>query len=125
MIQSLFLVALGGAIGASLRWLVGLWILRFGQTAVPLPVLSVNVLGSFLMGLCVILLTRNGTTPASLFLMTGVLGGFTTFSAFSLEALTLIERGQIVPASAYIIGSVLLSIMGLAFGVWLARGIVS
>jgi len=77
------------------------------------------------MGVIMVLSFQRGFDHLNPFLMTGVLGGFTTFSAFSLEAFTLYERGQIVAAAAYVGLSVVLSLLGLALGVWLARGITA
>lgn len=124
MISTLSLVALGGALGASLRFLFGVGLLRLvGITALPLPILVVNIIGSFLMGIFVVAAAQRGLTPLSPFVMTGLLGGFTTFSAFSLEAVTLIERGQIGTAAIYICASVVGSIVALMLGLWLARGV--
>ncbi len=124
MLSTLSLVALGGAIGASLRWLSGVAILRLtGPSDFPLAIISVNVIGSFLMGVFVVAAAHRGLTHVSPFVMTGLLGGFTTFSAFSLETMTLIERGQIASASLYILLSVGLSVGALALGLLLARGI--
>lgn len=123
MIPTFFLVALGGAIGASLRWLTGLAVLRaLGPSEFPLAIITVNVIGSFLMGVFVVAAAHKGLTHLSPFVMTGILGGFTTFSAFSLETMTLIERGQIASASLYILLSVGLSVGALALGLILARG---
>ena len=121
MSHPIVLVALGGAIGAVLRYLTGLWVLRFA-VQFPLPILTVNILGSFLMGVCVVALGRTGLSHLSPLLMTGILGGFTTFSAFSLEAYTLFERGEVGSAALYVALSVVLSILGLVLGVALARG---
>jgi CrcB protein len=115
-------VALGGAIGASLRYLTGLWLVRlFGQTGFPFAIITVNVAGSFLMGVFVVLAAQRGLTHLSPLIVTGVLGGFTTFSAFSLEAVTLYERGDLGQAALYVLASVILSILGLMVGLWLAR----
>jgi len=123
---TLFLVALGGALGASLRWLWGVALFRLaGPTEFPVAILSVNVLGSFLMGAFVALAAQRGLTHLSPFVMTGLLGGFTTFSAFSLEAMTLIERGALGQATLYMALSVGLSVAGLALGLWLARGVLA
>lgn len=124
MISTLSLVALGGAIGASVRYLFGVGMLRLtGPTEFPLAILSINVIGSFLMGVFVVVAAQRGLTHLSPFVMAGLLGGFTTFSAFSLEAVTLMERGQIGSAAAYVALSVGLSIIGLMLGLWLARGV--
>jgi len=124
MFTTLLQVALGGAIGASLRYLAGVGIVRLvGHGAFPLGVITVNILGSFLMGLFVVIAAHRELTHLSPFVMTGVLGGFTTFSAFSLEAVTLYERGDLSGAVLYVVASVVCSIFGLLFGLWLARGI--
>lgn len=107
-------VALGGAIGSVLRFLAVAWI------GAPIATLVVNVAGSFAMGLCFVLLaSRAQTWP---FVMSGVLGGFTTFSAFSLDTLRLWHEGAVVQAAGYALGSVALSLAGVALGVALARG---
>ena len=115
-------VALGGAIGASLRFLAGSAIVRVTGPGFPMAVLSVNVVGSLLMGLFVVYAAQRGMTHWQPFVMTGILGGFTTFSAFSLEAFTLFERGETGQAAFYVLGSVILSIFGLIAGVMIARG---
>lgn len=117
-------VALGGAIGASARYAVGVGIVRLvGLGGFPLGVITVNILGSFLMGFFVVAAAHRGLTHLSPFVMTGVLGGFTTFSAFSLEAVTLYERGDLSAAVLYVVASVVCAIFGLLLGLWLARGI--
>jgi CrcB protein len=113
MIWTLTQVALGGAIGSSLRFLT---VASFGT---PLAVLAVNVVGSFAMGLAFVLLSAR----LSPLLMAGVLGGFTTFSAFSLDALKLWEAGQVAQAAFYVMGSVVLSLAAVALGAALARGV--
>ncbi|WP_179380645.1 fluoride efflux transporter CrcB [Jannaschia marina] len=118
MISSLISVALGGALGASLRFLVGTALLREGF---PVAILTVNVLGSFLMGLAVVLTLRADLPHWQPFLLTGVLGGFTTFSAFSLETLDLIQRNEPVQAILYVSLSVGLSLLAIAAGLALAR----
>ena len=113
-------VAAGGAIGASLRYLVVLQAGRALGAGFPYGTALVNISGSFLMGiLAVVLLGRGQVSP---FLLTGVLGGFTTFSAFSLDAVALIERGQVTSAIVYVVVSVLGSIAALFVGLILARG---
>lgn len=94
-----------------------------GPMDFPLAVLTVNIVGSFLMAIFVVAAANKGLTHFGPFVMTGMLGGFTTFSAFSLEAVTLMERGQIAAAGAYVALSVGLSIGGLMLGLWIARGI--
>ncbi|GAA6191926.1 fluoride efflux transporter CrcB [Phaeobacter gallaeciensis] len=124
MISSVLHVALGGAIGASLRYLTGIGVLRaFGHQEFPVAILTVNVIGSFLMGVFVIAAAHRGLTHLSPFVMTGLMGGFTTFSAFSLEAVNLYERGAMGHAALYVGLSVGLSLAALMAGLFLARGL--
>ena len=116
-------VALGGAIGAALRFLTGVGILRLIGPGFPIAVMAVNVLGSFLIGLFVVFATQRGVTQLNPFVMAGLLGGFTTFSAFSLEAVRLFELGAMWQALAYVVMSVVLSIGGVMLGLTIARGI--
>ena len=122
MMTAFLQVAVGGAIGSCLRYSVVLLAQRWTAPGFPVGVLAVNVVGSFLMGLAVVILAQRGTGQMSPLVMTGLLGGFTTFSAFSLEAFTLWERGQAMAALGYVGLSVGLSIGALILGVWLARG---
>lgn len=121
----LSLVALGGAIGAALRHLVNLLALRLFGPNFPWGTLAINVLGSLAMGLFVGLLARRlgGSTELRLFVATGILGGFTTFSAFSLDFATLWERGETFSAFGYAFASVITAILALFLGMWLARSI--
>ena len=126
MFGHLIYVALGGALGASLRYLFGVGVFRLlGPTSFPVAIIGVNIVGSFLMGAFVVLAAQRGLTYLSPFVMTGLLGGFTTFSAFSLEAVTLYERGDVEQAVLYVVLSVVLSILGLAAGMAVARGVLS
>jgi fluoride exporter len=124
MMTPLLSVALGGAIGASLRYLSGQALVRLMGTGFPWGSFAVNIVGSFAMGLAFIILSQQAP-KLSPFLVVGVLGGFTTFSAFSLEAVTLYDRGQAGLAAVYVIGSVVLSIAALIAGIALARSILS
>lgn len=123
MFVHLILVAAGGAIGASLRFLVGHWAFKVFGPGFPVSVLGVNILGSFLMGVFVVAAAQRGLTHLSPFVMTGILGGFTTFSAFSLDAVTLYEREQMGQAAVYVGTSVIGAILALMAGLWVARGI--
>lgn len=125
MIGTLVQVALGGAIGAMGRYLTGVAALRVMGHGFPWGTLVVNVAGSFLMGLLVVILARKGGNHLAPFLMTGLLGGFTTFSAFSLDVLTLYERGQAMLALGYAAASVFLSLLAIAAALWLARGVLA
>ena len=122
----ILLVALGGAIGASLRHLIGVATLRIFGPGFPWGTITVNVVGSFVMGVIVELIARKFSASLEwrLFLMTGMLGGFTTFSSFSLDAAFLWERGQSVVAVGYVMSSVVLSIAALFAGLALARNFV-
>lgn len=122
----LLLASAGGAIGAGTRYAVSAWAAAKGWTGFPWATLLINVSGSALMGLVVgIALARTELSPeVRVFLATGILGGFTTFSAFSLEAWQLAERGQVAAAAIYVLASVALSIAGLGLGVVIARALV-
>lgn len=113
-------VFVGGGLGAVLRWLIGRWSLAWFGSGFPVGTLTVNIVGSFLIGVAVGGLAGVGTT-ARLFFVTGLLGGFTTFSAFSLDALTLWERGQHGLAAAYVLASVLISLAAITAGVAASR----
>lgn len=125
MIPVVFQVALGGALGAMLRYLVGVAVFRLWSGGFPLGVLTVNIAGSFLMGMFVVAAAHKGLTHWGPFVMTGILGGFTTFSAFSFEAVTLYERGAMGQAAVYVGASVIFSIAGLLAGLWCARALVA
>lgn len=119
----LLLVAVGGAIGASLRHLVNLGSLRLVGPNYPWGTMAINIAGSFAMGVFIELLARrlNASNELKLFVATGILGGFTTFSAFSLDFAVLWERGAALPALAYAIASVVGSLLAIFLGLWLAR----
>ncbi len=122
----IFQVALGGAIGASLRYLTVLFSIQMLGKNFPYGTMLVNMVGSFVMGLLSIyLLHRLGHDRYAPFLMTGLLGGFTTFSAFSLDTIALLEKGRVIAASGYVVGSVGLSVLMLLAGVLLMRSILS
>jgi fluoride exporter len=120
---NLILVFLGAGIGGVLRFATTSTAHRLFGAGFPVGTLLVNVVGSVLMGLVAGHFLYKGDIGSAwrLFLATGVLGGFTTFSAFSLDVITLIERGDWLLAGAYILGSVILSIAGLALGLWLMK----
>jgi CrcB protein len=117
-------VALGGALGASGRYLTGVAASRLMGPGFPWGTLTVNIVGSFVMGVVVVVLGHYSANRFAPLLMTGVLGGFTTFSAFSLDAVTLWERGQVVTAAIYVGASVLLSLLAIVLGLIFARSIV-
>ncbi len=122
MMISLIQVALGGAIGAMARYLTNVGAMRLLGAGFPFGTLTVNIVGSFLMGVLVVVLAHKDATRMAPLLMTGMLGGFTTFSAFSLDAVTIYERGQVGLAALYVAASVMLSLAALFAGLMLARG---
>ncbi|MCH9808866.1 MAG: fluoride efflux transporter CrcB [Alphaproteobacteria bacterium] len=125
----LMLACAGGAIGAGARYLVGVGVARFVGVAggFPWATLCVNIVGSFLMGLFVeaLALRLSGSPELRTLIATGVLGGFTTFSAFSLDFATLMTRKEEFLAGLYLISSVTLSILALYAGLMLARQVLS
>lgn len=117
-------VALGGALGASARYLLSQWVHSLWQHAWPLGTLLVNLLGSFAIGVVFVLIERQALHPDWRgVLMVGFLGAFTTFSTFSLETIALLESGRLAPALAYILASVLSCILAAGFAVWLTRSL--
>jgi CrcB protein len=117
------LVFLGGGLGSTLRHIINTVCARLLGTAFPYHTFIINITGSTIMGLIAGYLALKGEAaqPWRLFLMTGVLGGYTTFSAFSLDAILLYEKGEIGLAALYVVGSVVLSIAGLFAGLALVR----
>lgn len=121
---SMLLVMLGGGLGAGGRFLAGRWMAALAGETYPWGTLTVNLVGALLMGVLVGATAKMAASdPARLFLAVGVLGGFTTFSAFSLEVVTMIERGAWVPAFGYALASVIGSVIALFGGLALARGL--
>ena len=120
MMNPFLQVAMGGAAGSVARYGVNRAAMAVFGPGFPVATLIVNVAGSFLMGLLVALLAQRGNDWSPL-LMTGLLGGFTTFSAFSLDAVSLWTRGQHATAVAYVAASVALSLAALVAGIALGR----
>jgi CrcB protein len=125
MLNTLLVMA-GGAIGAALRYQLGRAALRLAGPGYPWGTLAANVMGGFVMGLLAGWLAvryQGGSgEQIRLFMAVGVLGGFTTFSAFSLETMLMIERGDLLSALGYILISVIASIGALALGLAMMRG---
>jgi CrcB protein len=117
------LVFIGGGLGSTLRHTINMVSARLLGTAFPYHTFIINITGSTVMGLIAGYLAFKGgaSQPWRLFLMTGILGGYTTFSAFSLDAALLYEKGEIGLALLYVVGSVALSIAGLFAGLALVR----
>jgi fluoride exporter len=123
--RSSLIIFLGAGFGGVLRHLFNAWVMRLVGLEFPIGILAINVIGSTAMGLLAGWFAFKGHAgqDVRLFLTTGILGGFTTFSAFSLDAAILYERGQPGLAAVYVIASVALSIGGLFAGIWTMRSI--
>ncbi|MBB4064689.1 fluoride efflux transporter CrcB [Gellertiella hungarica] len=122
---NMLLVAVGGAAGSVLRYMTGLGATRLLGPFFPWGTLIVNVAGSFVIGVFVEAIARRfgASEPARLLLVTGFLGGFTTFSSFSLDAAALMERGALGLAAAYVLASVVVSLGALFAGLALVRAL--
>ncbi len=117
-------IAAGGAIGAVARFAVAQWLVRTSANGLPIGTLAVNIIGSFLIGLYLGYIMQDGhqASPAmQFFVVTGVLGGFTTFSTFSFETIQLLQRGEAATALSYIILSLIASLGACALAIWLVK----
>jgi CrcB protein len=121
------LIFIGGGFGSMLRHAVNLASAALFGVNFPYGTLTVNITGSFTMGVIAgwFALRGHGGQMTSLFLTTGILGGFTTFSAFSLDAALLWERGQAAGAVLYVIGSVIMAIIGVFVGLAAMRTLLT
>ena len=120
------LVGAGGAIGAMARYGFANLVGRIWPMSFPLATLFINIIGSLAMGLFIGLMARllpAWQDDARLFVAVGILGGFTTFSAFSLDTVVLIERGELLQAGLYVLLSVVLCLIGLYLGLLVTRGV--
>ncbi len=117
------LIAAGGAIGAVSRYLVVGWVTTMFGSAFPYGTLSVNIIGSFFIGIFFVLIVEKLHLSADLrpLIMVGFLGAFTTFSTFSLESFSLIQDGKLVSAVIYVLSSVILCVLATSISIWLAR----
>ena len=120
-------IAVGGAFGAVSRYLVTFQVMRVMGVAFPYGTLAVNVVGSFVIGLIIELLASKFTLSPELraLLVTGFLGGFTTFSTFSLDMANLVERGDAMTAVSYAVASVISCILAVFAGLYLGRLLVA
>jgi CrcB protein len=124
--MNMLIVGAGGALGSVCRYLVGIWTLRRFGPGFPWGTLAVNVLGCFAIGLVTEVIARrlDASPELRLLLVTGFLGGFTTFSAFSLDAMSLMERGAQGAAVVYLLASVLVSLAAVLAGLALGRAML-
>ena len=116
-------VAIGGALGAMARYAVSTWIFNATSHKFPYATLTVNVLGSFVMGILFVIIVERAALPAEMrgLLMIGFLGAFTTFSTFSLDALGLWQNGHLFVALVYVLATVALCLVAISSSIWLAR----
>ena len=121
----LAVVAVGGAIGSAARYLIAGWVQSAAWEGFPYGIFVVNISGGLIMGLLTELMALkwNVSLEMRAFLTTGILGGYTTFSTFSLDSALLIERGAYTSAGLYIAGSAILSVVALFAGLWIVRGL--
>jgi CrcB protein len=118
-------IGLGGALGAVLRHFMNIWIARMAGSEFPWHTMVINISGSFVMGLLISLMALRWNVGNDLraFLTTGILGGYTTFSAFSLDFAVLVERKAYTLAGAYAVGSVVVSLVAIFLGMAVARAL--
>ena len=119
-------VALGGALGAAGRFLVGRLMVKIMGTGFPWATLTVNIAGSFLIGFLVAMFATkiNANMQWQAFLVVGILGGFTTFSAFTLEIGLMLQRNEFTTAAIYAFGSLLLGMVSLFAGLWIGKNFI-
>ena len=120
-------VFVGAGIGGMVRHFMNIWVARLAGTHFPMHTFAINVTGSLVMGMVASWFALKGgaTGHLRLFLATGILGGYTTFSSFSLDAVLLWERHDYLLATYYIGGSVVLSLLGLVAGLWIVRTVLA
>jgi CrcB protein len=124
------LVFVGGGIGALIRLFVGALVTEWTGSAFPFGTLLINITGSAVMGVAFVVVAhvmedRSTADLVRFFCMTGILGGYTTFSAFSLDAFALYTRGEVTAAAAYVLGSVVLSIVALFVTAGITRSLLA
>ena len=120
--KEIIFVGTGGFIGASLRYIASTWFSQFSRFGFPLGTLAVNFIGCTLLGVFVGLgLGKTTTLPLREFAAIGILGGFTTFSAFGLESFELLKSGQLAMTLIYIMGSMVLGVSGIGLGILITR----
>ena len=121
--KTVLVVAIGGACGAALRYLLANWFEQLIHKPFPAGTMIVNIIGSLIIGILFVLATERGQWPelVRLAIITGLLGGFTTFSAFSLDTLLLLQQGRLVATAGYLLGSVGVCLLAAWLGMSLAR----
>ena len=124
--RSSLIVFIGAGLGGVMRHFMNIAVTALAASTFPYGILAINIVGSTLMGLVAGWLAFRGELlpELRLFLATGILGGFTTFSAFSLDTALLMERGEMLPAAASVVVSVGLSVLGLFLGLWTMRAVL-
>jgi fluoride exporter len=120
--QNIILIFFGAGLGGVLRYSVGLYAARL--TNLPFGTLSVNIIGSLLMGFIIGVLLHKPNETVRLLLTTGLMGGFTTFSAFSYEVISLYTQGQGGQAFVYMLASLIFSFLACALGLWIGGRLV-
>ena len=118
-----FAVAIGGALGSIARYALSAWIFDVSSHKFPYATLTVNVIGSFVMGILFVIIVEKAALPAEMrsLLMIGFLGAFTTFSAFSLDALGLWQNGHVFLSLVYMLATVVLCLVAISTAIWLTR----
>jgi CrcB protein len=116
-------VAVGGALGAMARYAISTWIIQVSNHKFPYATLTVNVLGSFVMGILFVVIIERSALPVEMrsLWMIGFLGAFTTFSTFSLDALGLWQNGHLFMALLYVLATVVLCLLAISSSIWLTR----
>lgn len=116
-------ICLGGAVGTGARYLLSSWLLRLAGSGFPYPTLIVNAIGSFVLGMImpVVLWNESFSPTLRLALTTGVVGGFTTYSTFNYEALSLFQRGAWLLGLAYLVGTLVLCLVAGGLGLAVSR----
>lgn len=118
-----FAVAIGGALGSMARYALSAWIFDVSSHKFPYATLTVNVIGSFVMGILFVIIVEKAALPTEMrsLLMIGFLGAFTTFSAFSLDALGLWQNGHVFLSLVYMLATVVLCLVAISSAIWLTR----
>jgi fluoride exporter len=123
MLKTIIYIAIGGAIGSVLRFLTTILVSKFWSNQFPLATFIANIIGCFLIGLFIGVLAKNQLTDSNLkwFLVTGFCGGFTTFSAFGIENVTLLQNNNSILAFGYIALSIILGLFAVWFGLFITK----